>query len=162
MKTMLVPVDFSDVTPLVVRVAGDWACGTGHRVHLLHVLVEETELVGYESGMQLLPRIAMPDSPQDLQAMQACKDELAQRGLEVTTRIVQGLPALEILDEAVAVQADAIVMGSHRHGMLHHLFLGSVSLGVLKRATCPVLFVPAIRGEEVAAGAVVSDTLTTH
>jgi len=60
----------------------------------------------------------------------------------VTTRMVRGSPVLEILDEAATVKPAMIVMGSHRHGMLHHLLLGSVSGGVLKRATCPVLLVP--------------------
>jgi nucleotide-binding universal stress UspA family protein len=160
MKTMLVPVDFSDVTPLVLRVAGDWAVATGHRIHLLHVMADDADLVGFESGLQLLPRIALPESPEDQRHLQACAEDLTCRDLEVTTHIVQGSPVLEILDEAIAVQAELIVMGSHRHGMLHHLLLGSVSGGVLKRATCPVLVVPTLRAEEVTAGEV--HTLQAH
>jgi len=37
------------------------------------------------------------------------------------------------------------VMGSHGHGMLHHLLVGSVTEGVLKKATCPVTIVPVAR-----------------
>ncbi|MBI4579268.1 MAG: universal stress protein [Planctomycetes bacterium] len=151
MKTMLVPIDFSDVTPIVIRIAADWAVQAGYRVHLLHVLPEEADLVGYETGMQLLPRVTVVPTPQDSRLMDSCRGELEGRGLEVTTRIVVGSPVIEIVDEAQAVGADLIVMGSHRHGMIHHLLLGSVSEGVLRRVTCPVLLVPAPKPEATAA-----------
>lgn len=153
MKTMLVPIDFSDVTASVVKTAGDWAIATGGRVHLFHVLPEDADLVGYESGLQMLPYVPPAESAEDSQLMQSYQRELAARGLQVTYRIVQGTPVLDIVDEALAVGADVIVMGSHRHGMLHRLLLGSVSGGVLRRTPCPVLIVPA-RKEEVPAGQV--------
>jgi nucleotide-binding universal stress UspA family protein len=151
MKTMLVPIDFSDVTAAVVKTAGDWARATGYRVHLFHVLPEDADLVGYESGLQMLPYVPPAESAEDSRLMQSYQQELAARGLEVTSRIVQGTPVLDIIDEAVAVGADVIVLGSHRHGALHHLLLGSVSGGVLRRTPCPVLIVPATKQEAVIA-----------
>ena len=38
--------------------------------------------------------------------------------------------------------ADLVIMGSHGHGALYHLFTGSVVTGVLRRIDCPVLVVP--------------------
>jgi nucleotide-binding universal stress UspA family protein len=35
-----------------------------------------------------------------------------------------------------------IVIGSHGHGALYHLFAGDVASGILKDAKCPVLVVP--------------------
>lgn len=142
-KTMLVPIDFSDITPTLVRTAGDWAASTGHAVHLFHVTPEEADLVGYESGLQLLPYVAPAESSEEGRLMQVYVEELVARGLDVTSRIVQGSPVMDIIGEALAVGADVIVLGSHRHGALHHLLLGSVSGGVLRRAACPVLLVPA-------------------
>ena len=34
-----------------------------------------------------------------------------------------------------------IVVGSHGHGALYHLLLGSVSEGIIRKTTCPVLVV---------------------
>jgi len=34
------------------------------------------------------------------------------------------------------------VMGSHGHGAVYNLLVGSVTAGVLKSAKCPVLVVP--------------------
>jgi nucleotide-binding universal stress UspA family protein len=48
----------------------------------------------------------------------------------------------EILECARAVKADAIVMGRHGHGAMYNLLVGSVTEGVLKRASCPVFLVP--------------------
>lgn len=153
MKTMLVPIDFSDVTASVVNAAADWAVAGNLRVHLFHVLPEETDLVGYETGMQLLPYVPPLESSEEHRLMLTYQEQLAARGLQVTTRIVQGTPVLDIIDEAANLSADVIVLGSHRHGVLHHLLLGSVSGGVLKRATCPVLIVPAPVAAESAATA---------
>lgn len=148
MKTMLVPIDFSDVTPDVVRTAGDWASATGHHVHLFHVLPEEADLVGYESGLQMMPYVPPAESTEDTRRMQVYQEELSARGLEVSVRIVRGSPALDIIDEAASVAADVIVLGSHRHGTLHHLLLGTVSGNVLRRSPCPVLIVPASKAAE--------------
>ena len=47
-----------------------------------------------------------------------------------------------ILDEANKLNIDLIVVGSHGHGAVYHLMVGSVSQGVLHQSTCPVLVVP--------------------
>ncbi|MBW2274656.1 MAG: universal stress protein, partial [Deltaproteobacteria bacterium] len=47
-----------------------------------------------------------------------------------------------ILAEAKRLAADMIVMGSHGHGALYRALLGSVSEGVLHKATCPLTIVP--------------------
>jgi nucleotide-binding universal stress UspA family protein len=47
-----------------------------------------------------------------------------------------------IVAEAQRLNADMIVVGSHHHGALYNLVVGSVTGDVLKRAKCPVLVVP--------------------
>ena len=54
----------------------------------------------------------------------------------------------DLADEAEKLGAELIVMGSHRHGVLYHLFLGSTSESVLRRVPCPVLIVPSPTGDE--------------
>jgi nucleotide-binding universal stress UspA family protein len=45
--------------------------------------------------------------------------------------------------QAAAVGADLVMVGSHGHGGLHHLLVGSVTEDVLRRSTRPVIVVPA-------------------
>ncbi|MBN8964249.1 MAG: universal stress protein, partial [Rhizobiales bacterium] len=58
----------------------------------------------------------------------------------ITTTVRQGTIYQEILDEAKAMNADLIVMSSHRAGVRTY-FLGSVAGHVVRYATCSVLVV---------------------
>src|SRR5207302_4918991 len=68
--------------------------------------------------------------------------EIAQDGIKVTLHEPSGSVADEILDQADAVEADLIVMGTHGHSAMYNLLVGSATKGVLKRATRSVLLVP--------------------
>jgi nucleotide-binding universal stress UspA family protein len=57
--------------------------------------------------------------------------------------LVSGLPARKILGEADRLEATLIVMGSHGHGALFNLLMGTVCNGVLRKSRCPVVVVPA-------------------
>jgi nucleotide-binding universal stress UspA family protein len=48
----------------------------------------------------------------------------------------------EIIERSRTLHADYVVLGSHGHGALFHLFSGSVVNGVLKRSPVPVIVVP--------------------
>lgn len=141
MKTLLVPVDFSPVTERVVRAAGELAAELKGKVVLLHVASPDPEFVGYETG---------PQSVRDSVARHLHDEHLALKDLEklaavaggVSSFLVQGMTVEKIISEAARHKADLIVMGSHGHGMLRHLLVGSVTEGVLREASCPVVIVP--------------------
>jgi nucleotide-binding universal stress UspA family protein len=58
--------------------------------------------------------------------------------LKVSTKVVAGSPKQAILEEAEALKADLIVLGSHGGGRIERFFLGSVSLTVVTHAKCSV------------------------
>lgn len=96
----------------------------------------------------------------DIAELTATGEKNAERHLEkiakklkntsIVTETVQvvGAPIPLILEQAEAFGADYIVMGSHGHRALYDLLVGSTTHGVLLRATCPVLIVPAARRAE--------------
>ncbi len=143
MKTILVPVDLSELTALVVDTATDLALASRCGLHLLHVQPVGMDLAAAESGLQYPFEQAPQGDAPEAGLMQAWCERLAARGLAADYRVALGPPVAEIIEEAQRIGADLIVMGSHGHGTLHHLLLGSVSGGVLRRAKCPVLLVPA-------------------
>ena len=58
--------------------------------------------------------------------------------LAVTTRILEGTPKDVIVEEAAAWGATLIVLGSHGHGRLRRMMLGSVAGAVVANAPCSV------------------------
>jgi len=56
-------------------------------------------------------------------------------------RIERGDPGVVICDVAADGDFDLVVVGSHGHGVLKRLLIGSVSNHVLQHAPCPVLVV---------------------
>ena len=145
MKTILVSVDFSDVTLKVVKVAIHLAKPFQSRIILVHVFEPGPALMGIGGAPdavalpQTPPPIAPPDYTQNFARLQ---EMISSIGLSSKTVELQGTPADLILSQAEDSRVDLIVLGSHSRGPLSHLFLGSVADGVLQRARCPVLIVP--------------------
>jgi nucleotide-binding universal stress UspA family protein len=83
-----------------------------------------------------------PPNEEEQTKLAQWKQELERVGLKITLHEPTGAVIEEILDRATAVRADAIVMGRHGHGAMYNLLVGSVTEGVLKRSTWPVLLVP--------------------
>ncbi|MGB8339952.1 MAG: universal stress protein, partial [Chthoniobacterales bacterium] len=69
--------------------------------------------------------------------------ELTRAGLPVVAHEREGTVVEEILKTSREISADLIVMGSHGHGSVYNLLVGSVTEGVLKAGKRPVLLVPA-------------------
>ena len=146
MKKVLVPVDFSDTQEQLLSAATDEAKARGASLVLLHVIEPAAEVAGFETDPEMM-RLRIG---QDLEVEQRIEEErLAQLAKEITAHGVEseslvrfGLPADEIITAVAELGAERLVMGSHGHGALYHLFTGSVVTGVLKRTGCPVLVVP--------------------
>jgi nucleotide-binding universal stress UspA family protein len=58
------------------------------------------------------------------------------------TKVINGHVSQSILEYADKVDADIIIMGSHGHGVLGELLLGSVADKVMRLSQRPVLLVP--------------------
>ena len=145
MKTILVPVDFSDVTLKVVKVAVHLAKPFQSRIILMHTSEPTPQLLAIGPGPDAVPIPPTQEasiSPDYTESLASLQEMISATGLPAMTVDLQG-PAIDlILDQAETSRVDLIVLGSHRRGALSHLFLGSVADGVLRRARCPVLIVP--------------------
>ena len=147
MKSILVPVDFSDVTTKVVKAAVYLAKPFQSHITLMHVAWTEPspEVIDFGAGPNLVPQPIIDDR----EVIEAKKKKLTELeemvtsvGLSSTTIELKGPPVEQILAQAETARVDLIVIGSHHHGALYHLFEGGVTEGILSRARCPVLIVP--------------------
>jgi len=145
MKTILVPVDFSDVTLKVVKAAVHLAKPFQSKIILMHASEPTPQLLSIGPGPDAIPippTQEAPTSPDYTESLASLQEMISATGLPAMTVDLQG-PAIDlILDQAETSRVDLIVLGSHKRGALSHLFLGSVADGVLRRARCPVLIVP--------------------
>jgi len=142
MKTILVPIDFSKVSRYVIAEAARVARLAKGRLVLLHavappaVVTELAPLVG--EALQMSAELEVIGR----RHLRRLQKSPKLRGLKVDTICEQGFPVPQVLAHAKRLRADMIVLGSHGHGAVYNLVVGSTASGVLKHATCPVLVVP--------------------
>jgi nucleotide-binding universal stress UspA family protein len=139
---ILVPTDFSKSSQNALTYGVAFAARFGAELHLLHV-VQDLALFIPEAIMLAPPMV--PPVEQFVSAARAALDravqELAAPDVRIIPEVGEGTPFEEIVRFARAKDIDLIVMGTHGHTGLAHLFLGSVAEKVVRRAPCPVLTV---------------------
>lgn len=142
-KLIVLATDFADDSHRMIELATQLASTHGARLHLLHVITE----LG-NRNRQGIPASVMEAFVKEVTA-QAVSDmhDFRQRlfadfGGKLSTDVVMGPGADEILTQAEQLGADLIVMGSHgRHGV-EKLLLGSTTERLIRKSRIPVLTVP--------------------
>jgi nucleotide-binding universal stress UspA family protein len=142
MKTILAPIDFSESSKLVIAEAVALARAMDARVVLLHVIPPRPEIPSEFSLRKVTAKVAGAAVYDAVQRLSHIQRQLAEREITVTTFHVSGIPSAAIVELAEEFQASYIVIGSHGHGELYDLIIGSTASSVLKEATCPVVVVP--------------------
>jgi nucleotide-binding universal stress UspA family protein len=148
MGEVLVCVDFSETTERVMAAAIRLGAATGLTARLVHVAASESELAGYDKEAF---EAATPDKRagqlrDEHVRLAELADRLTAAGLTVVeSALVMGHTAEQIVRLAQQDDAELIVVGSHGHGGLHHLMVGSVTEDLLRRSPVPVVVVPATK-----------------
>jgi nucleotide-binding universal stress UspA family protein len=135
---ILVPVDFSDCSLEALEYSVQAAKVFGAAVTLLHVLEPASYGLDFtlaHAGDAQRARAALETKLDDLAAL------FRKQDITAGARIKSGAPGAAITEDAGAVQADLIVMGTHGRRGFSHLVSGSVAEAVLRHAPCPVLTV---------------------
>jgi nucleotide-binding universal stress UspA family protein len=157
-KTILCPIDFSGYS----RRALDHAVAIARRyestVTVLHVYpLPPIAAFGLESPAPG-GAVLTPENRERLTKAIATFVEASEEPdipIEVAISQTAGSTANEILNQASAMRADLLVMGTHGRSGFDRLVLGSVTEKVLRKAQCPVLIVPAHAPEAVPVAPVV-------
>ena len=144
MKTILAPIDFSEISDAVVNEADALARAIAGRVVLLAVIQPPVVMSEYAVLMDIAEITAAGEKHA---AQQLEKTALKLKSHSVPTECVQvvGAPVGHIVAQAEKWDADYLVMGSHGHTSFYDLLVGSTTHGVLMRAKCPVVIVPAAK-----------------
>ena len=74
-----------------------------------------------------------------LQYLAGC---LRERGIEAKSLLIEGSPVARLVEEAVRLEVDLVILGCHRHGVSYGVLLDATEEGMLGKCRCPMLFVP--------------------
>ena len=139
---LLVAVDFSDPTDLILRVARRLARSLGASVWVVHAAEPEPDFVGYDAGPEVVRGQVAKELRDEHRQLQEYTDQLREAGVEAKAMLVRGPTVETILEMADKQESDLIVVGSHGRGMIAEVLMGSVSQGLIRAGQCPVTVVP--------------------
>ena len=152
--TVLVAIDYSATSGRAMAWAVDYAQRAPCDLHLVHVL-DRTLHVGDLSpnarDMQAEIDGITVAARKELEAMTRSDEALVALG-PIKRHVSIGRPAHEIVDLAVRLHADLIVMGTHGRTGIRRAVIGSVAEHVVRHAPCTVVCVKPTVIEEPAAG----------
>jgi nucleotide-binding universal stress UspA family protein len=134
---ILVAVDHSEMSDRAVRAARDLAVLSKGEVWVLHLRERE---VGAKVGVLVMDETAVEADAR----VAASVEVLTQAGVKAHGEVrntVFGYAAREIVNDAIEVDADVIVLGSRGRGDLAGLLLGSTAHKVIHLSDRPVLVV---------------------
>jgi nucleotide-binding universal stress UspA family protein len=146
MKTIVVAVDFSNATKGVLEMAAKQAKAFGAQLRLLHVVEPEPSYTAYGFTPDEFPALHAYQEEAKRRAaakLESLLSEVQVALSDATCQIAEGSPLHALLDYVKESGADLVVLGSHGHGAIASLLLGSVAEGMIRKATVPTLIVPA-------------------
>jgi len=142
-RRILCPLDFSDASRAALAIAEDMARVFDAELVLVHVV--EPVLYPVDYG---LAATATLDLEQEARAgaqaaLEPLADEVTERGVRCSSRLISGTAAAAICDLAAELEAGLVVMSTHGFTGVRHLLIGSTTERVVRRCSCPVLTVKA-------------------
>jgi nucleotide-binding universal stress UspA family protein len=138
-KTILVPVDFSDNSKKILGDAEKIAAKFGAKLSLIFVVQSFDDYSGF-----FVPHMPIAQFQDDLltsarQKMANFVEDNLSAGAACATNVSVGDVAEEITSFAETSNADMIIMGTHGYRGVERILFGSVAEQVVKTAPCPVL-----------------------
>ena len=139
---ILVTVDLSESTPIVVKKAEEIAKPLSAKVWILHNAEPEPDVLEFKADPQAAREARAEKFHHEHRQLQEIAERLRKAGVEATALLVHGAKVDIILKEASDLDVDLIVVGSHGRNAMYQLLMGSVSGEILRKSRCPILVVP--------------------
>jgi nucleotide-binding universal stress UspA family protein len=139
MKTLLVPVDFSDCSLAALSMASEIARRTQAELVLLHA--DEFPIMPVGEPAFLPVHVVKEHRRWVDEQLEHIAERARQGGLTVRSCAIVGPAHQVIVDAATAEGADLIIMGTHGRRGFHRLFAGTVTERVVRMSKVPVLAV---------------------
>jgi nucleotide-binding universal stress UspA family protein len=148
-KGILAAIDWAESTEAVLDQTRRLASLTGASVHVLHVQARAfpppQSTLGYLASQALTTEPAGDASVAARRMVDDAVAMLSKAGVQATGLLLEGTPEntpQAVLDQALELGVELIVLGSRRGSGLSAVFRSSVADEVSRHAPCPILIVP--------------------
>jgi nucleotide-binding universal stress UspA family protein len=142
MKTIIVAVDFSNITSSLIDNAAEIAKCHEARVYIIHVASPNPDFIGNKVGPINERRSRVCELKKEKIELEKLALRLQKLGIEAIPLLIQGATAELILTQTQRLDAELLIMGSHGQGIALTALLGSTSYQVIKHVSCPVMLIP--------------------
>lgn len=139
MNTILVPVDFSTGALHALNFAASLARRLGSSIVLVHVM--DSIYVSGRFDSRRLRSLRAEAHEESKRRLSALAKRRVRPQVPVRHYLLKGAPSVKIVEMALKVGADLIVMGSEGRTGMKRFLVGSVAEKVIRHARCPVLVV---------------------
>lgn len=142
MKTILLPIEFSERGEYLVDQAIKFAKDIGAQLKLLHVAPSDIGFAIDDMGFQYFPEVEDSEMKTELTLLQKFQERIIGNGIACDHILKQGEPSDVILAYAKEIHADYIAIGTNGRSGVYDLFVGSVTKAVTRKTHLPVLVIP--------------------
>jgi nucleotide-binding universal stress UspA family protein len=147
LRRFLVPLDSASIHDESLHYAQELAKAYNAELYLLTVIPTYGKLTGEKAAVSsMLPATAaaLLDIQEETakEHLQTHLDEFLAAGFEVNAEIGRGDPAEVIVATAARIQADLILLSTHRKSGMNAFWARSVAPNVAKKTHTPLLLVP--------------------
>lgn len=142
MVNIVLPVDFGDKTEQLVEGAVKFAKQINGRIFLIHVAPSDIGFAIGDMGFQYFPEIEENEIREELVQLNKIQQRILAHEVGCEHLLKQGIAKDIILEHSRDKKADFIVMGSHGRSGIYDVFVGSLTKGITKDSSIPVLVLP--------------------
>lgn len=142
MVNIVLPVDFGEKTDQLLEGAVRFAKQINGRIYLIHVAPSDIGFAIGDMGFQYFPEVEENEIREELVQLNKLQQRILADGVDCEHILKQGLAKDIILEHAKDKNADFIVMGSHGRSGIYDVFVGSLTKGITKDSSIPVLVLP--------------------
>ena len=142
MKNILVAVELDNGDQLLLDQAEALASKFDSKVWVVHVADPEPDFVGYDPGPAYVRKTLASDLRDEHKLIHTYSEALKSKNINVESLLVQGPTVETIFEEVKKLEADLLILGTHKHNFLKRVFGDDVSRQIFGQSKIPVLIVP--------------------
>ncbi len=140
-KTILVPLDGSELAEGVLPYAKDISRQTKADISLVRVVEPTTDEIKKYAKRDLISKISSKVKSESNKYFDKVRDYLKGPNVKITSNLLEGVPAVEIVSEANKNPDTLIAMSTHGRSGVRRWMIGSVADKVVRESSVPLLLI---------------------